>query len=371
MGVAPAPKKILVIRLDRLGDLVLSTPVLAALRAAFPGAFLAMLVRSACQELVIGHPALNQVLPYGKEGAHRGLRNTIRFALALRRYAFDTAVILHPTVRSHWIAWLAGIPVRIGYARKGGWLLTHRLPHRKQEGLRHESRYVLELLAPLGISTDHARPFVPVAPDAARRVGHRLSPLLAAAPGRPLVAVHPSASSPSKRWPEERFAVVADRLIATRRATICLVAGPEVVDRAAAYRVAALMREPVINLAGALTVGELAALLQQCRMLISNDSGPVHIAAAVGTPVVAIFGRNQPGLSQTRWGPVGQGHVVLQKDVGCVRCLADDCDINFLCLSALSAEEVYDAAVSILQKPQMADSTPPTANSTQHTADSR
>jgi heptosyltransferase-2 len=345
----------LVIRLDRLGDVVLSTPVLHALRQAYPDAFLAMMVRPACRELIEGHPALNEVLLYEKDGAHHGIGPTMRFARSLRRLAFDTAIILHPTRRSHWVAWLAGIPVRIGYARKGAWLLTHRLAHRKQEGTQHESRYTLELLTPLGISVgDDVRPFVPVAPGALERVEHVLSQE-ARDPARPLVAVHPSASCPSKRWLPERFAQVADRLIQEHHVAVCLVAGEA--DADAAHQVAAAMRERAIVLAGRLTVGELAALLTRCRLLVSNDSGPVHIAAAVGTPVVAIFGRNQPGLSATRWGPLGQGHIVLQKDVGCVTCLAHRCDIGFLCLSSLSVEEVFRAAASILH-PQPVGSKP-------------
>lgn len=341
-----APKRILVIRLDRLGDVVLSTPVLHALRQAYPNAFLAMMVRPACRELIEGHPALNEVLLYDKAGEHHGIRPTIRFARSLRRLAFDTAVILHPTHRSHWIPWLAGIPRRIGYDRKGAWLLTHRLPHRKPEGTQHESCYTLELLAPLGIHVEgDVRPFIPVAPEAMQRV-ERLLAHEALDPTRPLVAIHPSASCPSKRWLPERFAQVADRLIQEHHVAVCLVAGEA--DADAARQVAAAMRERAIILAGRLTVGELAALLTRCRLLVSNDSGPVHIAAAVGTPVVAIFGRNQPGLSATRWGPLGQGHIVLQKDVGCVTCLAQRCDIGFLCLSSLAADEVYQAAVSIL-----------------------
>jgi ADP-heptose:LPS heptosyltransferase len=110
------------------------------------------------------------------------------------------------------------------------------------------------------------------------------------------------------------------------------------------------MRRPALNLAGRLSVAELAALLARCRLLVSNDSGPVHVAAAVGTPVIAIFGRNQRGLSPRRWRPLGEGHAVLHKDVGCVTCLAHECDIGFQCLTALGVEEVYEAAVRALDR---------------------
>jgi ADP-heptose:LPS heptosyltransferase len=143
---------------------------------------------------------------------------------------------------------------------------------------------------------------------------------------------------------------VADRLVDTQGVRICLVAGEGAADVDAARAVAQAMRQPVVNLAGRLRVGELAALLRRACMLISNDSGPVHVAAAVGTPVVDIFGRNEQGLSPVRWGPLGEGHVVLHKEVGCVRCLAHRCDIGFLCLEQLGVEEVYQAAVSVLHR---------------------
>ncbi|MBI4342085.1 MAG: lipopolysaccharide heptosyltransferase II [Candidatus Omnitrophica bacterium] len=341
------PKRILVIRLDRLGDVILSTPVLQALRQRFPHAFIAMMVRPPCREAVEGNPHLNEVLLYEKEGRHRGIGATIRFARSLRRFEFDTALVLHPSHRSHWIPWLARIPSRIGYDRKSGWLLTHRLPHRKQEGARHEAVYTLELLRPFGIVPGTPRPVVPVAPAADRRVDEWLA-AQALRPGDRLVAIHPSASCVSKRWMPERFAQVADRLATEQGVRICLVAGePDAVFAEAVLRA---MRQPAVNAAGRLSVGELAALLRRCRLLISNDSGPVHVAAAVGTPVVDIFGRNQRGLSPQRWGPLGAGHVVLHKEVGCVTCLAHRCDIEFLCLTSLSVEEVYRAAVSVLEQ---------------------
>ena len=342
------PRRVLVIRLDRIGDVVLSTPVVQALREAYPHAFIAMLVSPACQELVAGNPHLNEVMTYDKRLLHRSVLSTVRFARRLRSMGFDTALVLHPSNRSHWIPWLAQIPVRVGYARKSRWLLTHRLPHRKQEGERHEAEYTLDLLTLLGRELPLTpRPLVVVQPRCTQRVEGLLSSAMLEA-GRPLVAIHPSASCVSKRWLPDRFAQVADRLITDTHVSVCLVAGDA--DMACANQVAGLMRHPAVNLAGRLTLGELAALLARSRLLISNDSGPVHIAAAVGTPVVDIFGRNQRGLSRLRWGPIGDGHMVLQKDVGCVTCLAHACDIDFLCLTSLTVEEVYQAAASILAR---------------------
>jgi heptosyltransferase-2 len=340
------PKRILIIRLDRIGDVVLSTPVLEALRHAYPTSFIAMMVRPVCRELVEGNPFLNEVLLYEKESRHHSLIATIRFARALRRLRFDTALVLHPSNRSHWIPWLAGIPVRIGYNRHGGgWLLTHRLPHLKHEGSQHEAVYTLELLKVLGIARLPPAPTVPIHEWAIQRVNTLLADSQVQ-PGDHLVAMHPSASCISKRWMPERFAHVADRLIVEQRVRICLIGGPA--DTSHVRRMANAMAQPVIDLSGRVSLSELAALLKRCTLLISNDSGPVHIAAAVGTAVIDIFGRNQRGLSPRRWGPLGEGHIVLHKEVGCVTCLAHRCDIDFLCLTALSVDEVYQAALSVL-----------------------
>jgi heptosyltransferase-2 len=340
-----SPKRVLVIRLDRLGDVVLSTPVLSALRQHFPHAHIAMMVRPPCVDVVEGHPAVNGVVAYDKAGAQRSAPATAAFARRLRGEDFDTALVLHPSNRSHWIPWLAGIPVRVGYDRKCGWLLTHRVPHRKQEGAQHEAAYALDLLRVFGIEPPPPRPSIPVHEAAVRQV-QALLEAAAVPPSAPLVAVHPSASCISKRWMPERFAAVADRLQAEHGVTICLIAGPE--DAPIARQVAQAAQRPIVDLAGRLSVAQLAALLRRCRLLVSNDSGPVHVAAAVGTPVVDLFGRNQRGLSPARWGPLGPGHVVLHKEVGCVTCLAHNCDINFLCLTEISVEEVYEAAAGIL-----------------------
>jgi heptosyltransferase-2 len=348
MKPIPPPQRIAVLRLDRLGDVVLSTPIFAALRRQYPHAYIAAIVRPQCRDAIEGHPAVNDVFLYDKDGAHRSFKGSLWFASYLKRCRFDTAIILYPSTRSHWLPLLARIPVRIGFRWKSHWQLTHALPHRKQEGRRHESLYGFDLLEPLGIQPDASlRPSIAVPADAAGRVDEQLA---RAGIGLedPLVVIHPSASCISKRWMPERFAQVADRLIQEQRLRVCLVAGPE--DTVIAEHVAHTMRHRPLNLAGRLTVAELAALLRRARLLISNDSGPVHVAAAVGTPVVDIFGRNGYGLSPTRWAPIGEGHVVLQKEVGCATCLAQRCDINFLCLTTLQVQEVYDAACRVLNE---------------------
>jgi ADP-heptose:LPS heptosyltransferase len=162
-----------------------------------------------------------------------------------------------------------------------------------------------------------------------------------------LLAIHPGASCPSKVWPNERFAQVADRLIERLGFKVIIVAGPK--DTILAQSVAGNMRYPAVDLAGKTSVAQLAGVLKHCRLFISNDSGPVHVACAVGIPVISIFGRSQAGLSPKRWGPSGARDKVLHKDAGCVECLAHDCVKEFACLKAITTEDVL-RAVELMQK---------------------
>jgi heptosyltransferase-2 len=346
-----APQRILVVRLDRLGDLVLSLPAVEALKAAFPQSYLAMLVQKPWAEVLVGHPAVDHVYAYDKAGEHRTWRGTWRFARRLRGEHFDTAVVLHPSNRSHGMVFLAGIPTRVGYDRKLSGLLTHRFPHHKQHGQQHESAYTLELLQVLGLSPPPSvrPPRLAVDPQARMAVLQRLQ-AAGWSSGQPLIAVHPSASCPSKRWPTERFAAVCNQLIEKYHACVCLIAGPEDVPQARAVQQAMHQTPAVCNWAGQLAINETVALLAASTLLLSNDSGPVHLAAAVGTPVVVIFGRNNAGLSPRRWGPLGEGHIILHKEVGCAVCLAHHCQIQFRCLTELSVAEVAEACFSILMR---------------------
>jgi len=339
------PKRILITRTDRLGDVVLSTPVISALRRAYPDAFLAFMVRPENRDVVDGDPCLNEVITYDKYGSEKSFVKTVAFSRMLRRKKFDVAIALHPTNRTHIMLFLAGIPDRIGYDRKMGWLLTRRVPHRKQEGTRHEVDYNLDLLAGEGIDVSGAdrRPSMTVNDEDRRAVDaiikeHGL--------GDNIIALHPGASCPSKRWPPERFAAAADRLAELYGADIAVTGGKET----AAYSAAVLsaMKGKAADLTGLFSVGQLAAFLAGCRLFVSNDSGPVHVSVAVGTPVIAVFGRKDPGLSPLRWGPLGEKDVVLHRDVGCEICLAHNCEKDFACLKAVTVDDVVHAAKSIL-----------------------
>jgi heptosyltransferase-2 len=339
-------KRILVVRTDRIGDVVLSTPVIKALRDNYPNAFIAMMVAPFAKDIVNGNPYLDEVIVYDKNIRHKSWFSSIKFALNLKRKRIDLSIVLHPTNRVHLLAFLAGIPKRVGYARKLGFLLTDRIKHTKQLGEKHELEYNLDLLRYLGIEPTSCDLFVPINPESEKWVQEvfekeRINK------DDSLLVIHPGASCISKIWPQERFAEVADRLAEKYGFKILIIAGPK--DIAAADAVLKNLHHPAINLAGKTSVSQLVSLLKRCRLFISNDSGPVHIATGVGTPVISIFGRNQKGLSPMRWGPVGRNSRVLHKEVGCIKCLAHNCIKGFICLKSITVEDCLSAADSILQ----------------------
>jgi len=305
-----------------------------------------VLVAPHARDIVDLNPHLNGLFVLDKKGRHKGFWGMVRLVRELKNHRFDTAVVLHGTKRVHLALALAGIPQRIGYDRKWGIFLTKRLKDVKVSGEKHESEYSLDLLRALGLSVENGRVYMPTTYESELRMERFLKERGISEKDR-LIAIHPGSSSPSKRWMSDRFAQLADRLQESNYKVI-LVAGPD--DVATGRAVIQAMKRPAIDACGKTTLRDLASLFKKVELLISNDSGPVHVAVGVGTPVVAIFGRSQPGLSQKRWKPLGEMDVVLQKDVGCPICLADDCQINFECLRALSVEEVFEAAQKILSK---------------------
>jgi heptosyltransferase-2 len=339
-------KRILIVRTDRIGDVLLSTPVIKALRDKYPQAYIAMMVSPYARDIVEGNPYLDKVIIYDKDGAHKSWFNSLKFSRGLKRKKFDLALILHPVNRAHLVTFLAGIPKRVGYDRKLGFLLTDRIKHTKHRGEKHEVEYNLDLLRHLNIEPLDKDLYMPVKPESEKWVGELFKREDIDETDK-LLAIHPAASCPSKVWPAERFAQATDNLAQSYGFKVLIVAGPK--DLQAAEAVAEHMRSSVINLAGKTSVSQLASLLKRCVLFISNDSGPVHIASSLGIPVIAIFGRNQAGLSPRRWGPLGLKDRVLHKEAGCIECLAHNCQKQFACLKAITVEDVVSTADEILK----------------------
>jgi len=345
--IPPDFKRILVVRTDRIGDVLLSTPVIESLRKSYPNAYIAAMVSPYAKDIVEGNPYLDDVIIYDKEGRHKSWKRTLEFGFRLRERKFDLALVLHPTNRAHLVSFLAGIPRRVGYGRKSGFLLTDKIKHDKQRGEKHESEYALDLVRHLGLDPHGKAPFMPLKAESEKWT-EELFKLEGVKRSDKLLAIHPAASCPSKIWPNERFAAAADRLAEKYGFKVLILCGPK--DTALAEDMRKRMTCQAVNLAGKNSVSQLASVLKRCSLFISNDSGPVHIAAALGVPVISIFGRNQKGLSPRRWGPVADKlSRALHKDIGCVECLAHNCVKGFACLKAITVDDVVNAAEELLK----------------------
>lgn len=337
------PKKILIVRTDRIGDVILSTPVIANLRLAYPDAYIAFMCRPYTEDVLKGNPYLNEVIVYDKDNRQRNFLGSIKFSFYLRKKKFDWAVILHPAVRIHIVIFFAGIPFRAGWDRKGGCLLTNRIEHKKQEGEKHEVEYTLDILRGLNIPVKDKTIYFPIKEEAEKRVKELLDGEKIKAEDK-IIVIHPSASCISKRWPQDYFSQVIRLLRNKINCKIIVITSQK--ERESADKI--VQENEVVDLRGRLTVSELGFLLKRAALFISNDSGPVHIAAALNTPVISIFGRSDPGLSPLRWGPRGEKSFYLHKNAGCKDCLAHNCVKGFLCLRQIKPEEVAEKAFSII-----------------------
>jgi ADP-heptose:LPS heptosyltransferase len=300
--------RILFVRTDRLGETILTLPALRALRAAMPQAHVILMVGALVHELLAQYPDADEVVAEPQLG-DAWWQRAGRLSRLWRAWRVQTVLVFNPKKEYHAAAWLAGIPQRVGYDCKWGRLLTHRVPDRTRLGERHEVERHLDLVRLLGVPV--ARPqwqwpsFTRERDEVAR--------LLTAHGGRAsegFVVVHPWTSHPGKQWPWTRYREVIRVMSERHAAGVVVIGGPE--ERARAQAV--LPREArVVDLIGRLSLSQLAALLRQARALVSNDSGPVHLAAALGTPTVALFGTSDPAAGPARWGPWGSGHTVICK----------------------------------------------------------
>ncbi|MCM8823768.1 MAG: lipopolysaccharide heptosyltransferase II [Candidatus Omnitrophica bacterium] len=343
----PEPKRVLIVRTDRIGDVVLSTPVIKNLRLSYPQAFIAFMCQPITEEVVRGNPWIDEVIVYDKKGKHKSFLSSLKFIRELRKKKFNWAIVLHPTLRIHLLIFLSGIPYRIGWDRKGGFFLNYRFLHRKQEGEKHEVEYNLDLLRYIGVPIKDSSTYFPLKKENDLLVRELLKEK-GVSDNDKLLVIHPSASCPSKRWPEENFI----KLIALIKKElgpkwkIVIVTSQK--EKIFAKKILDTYKD-IVDLCGKLSVSQLGSLLNLADIFISNDSGPVHIASTLDRPVISIFGRKDKGLSPTRWRPRGNKSLYIHKDVGCQICYAHNCKKGFLCLREITSEEVFSSLKSLIR----------------------
>lgn len=303
------PRRILLVRTDRIGELLLTTPAFGAVRETFPAAKITLVVKPSYSPVVEGNPCVDFIIRLDPDSGLDTLPKRWRFIRFLAGSGFDMAVIFNPSRIMNITTYLAGIPVRAGYDRKLGFLLTHSIEDKKFLCEKHEVEYNLDLVKIIGAVPSAKKLCFPLAEND-ERGAERISAQNGIA-GSTFVAVHPGTSNPDKLWPAESFARICDKIIDGFGVKIVLVGGEG--EHRIADEVKAKMRNRATDLTGRLTLKEFGAFLKRSSLLLSCDSGPVHVASAVGTPVVALFGEARPGGSSKRWGPYGAaaGNIVV------------------------------------------------------------
>jgi ADP-heptose:LPS heptosyltransferase len=338
-----------VVRLDNLGDVLVTTPAFHAIKQSLPDASLSLLTSPVGAQAGCLNPDIDdvivyqapwmdpwQTLPQDSE-REQGMIRTVRDR------AFDAAVIFtsfrQSSLPAAYLCYLADIPLRLAASIDGpGSLLTTR--HKHPERMMHEVERGLDLVSAVGLGTDDLGLVLNV-PEQERR---QAAGIIAGVRGRgPVVAIHPGCSMPARTYPWEMYAEVADLLAERLRASILLTGADD--ERELVKRIRSQMRQPAVSLAGELSFATLCAVIEAADLTVTNNTGPMHIAAAVKTPVVALFALTNP---PEQWGPWRVPHRQLYHDVPCRICYSRICPYQHECLRLVTPEMVVDAAAELL-----------------------
>lgn len=334
-----AIQKILIRSVNWIGDAVMTTPAIAAIREYFPHAEISMLANGLVSQLFAHHRGIDKIITFDRNGLHGGIFGRLRLAAELRKYNFDLVIILPNSFDSALVPWLAGIPSRMGVCLDGRTLLLNkRCNIVKGVSGEHEVAYYLNLVKCFDISGSCIDPFLCVAPQEEEDVATLLQAHGVRADDF-VLGINPGASYGSaKRWYPDRFAQVARRLASEWSAKIVVFGGPGEIE--IAVDIENSLEGSVLNLAGKTSVRELMALIKRCNFFISNDSGPMHIAAAFDVPLVAIFG----STDHRGTAPYSKNSVVVRKSVECAPCKLRECPKDHSCMTSITAEDVVSAA---------------------------
>ena len=349
MAASPVFERILIIKLSAIGDIIHTLPAVAALRRAYPEAWLAWIVEKAGASLLRGNPDLDELITVDTRAWRAnwwmGLRHAWYVTRHLRRASFDLCIDFQGLLKSGVFTYLSGAPRRLGLpgqrCREPLSAVFTNIHGPLSDASRHIVDQLVELLQPVGVATPERRFTIPLS-EADEYFAERVWRELGLRSDVPVVVLYPGAAWQTKRWGELNFARLNDALIRRFQVRTLLTWGPgeepliQRVVRATAYTPA---------IAPATTLLQLAAIIARGRAFVGGDTGPLHLAAAVGTPTVALFGPSDP----RRNGPYGLGHVILQRQLPCSNCYQRTCN-HWECLPGIEVDTVVDAVGSLLEK---------------------
>jgi heptosyltransferase II len=350
-------RKLLVRGVNWIGDSIMTLPAVKALKTALPETEISLLVKPWVSPVFENNPCIHKIIPYDTQ--HRGLIGKIKLAGLLRKKHFGSAVLLQNAFDAALITFLAGIKNRIGYNRDGrGFLLTQSVPVPMNNNNVHQIHYYLNLIEQTGIHTEYSYPNLYLTLNERLQARTAFKDL-----ERPVLGINPGATYGSaKRWFPDRFAEIASWFIKDTGGSVVLFGGTSELHIAEEiYRKMEIekfgnyayplnfLTSHLMNLAGKTSLRELISLISECDVFVTNDSGPMHLAYAVRTPLVALFGSTDPVLTGPPPGVEGQGSIVITPDIPCSPCFGRTCKNNDMeCMHAITSDDVYYGIKKIL-----------------------
>jgi heptosyltransferase II len=340
---------ILVRGVNWIGDAVMTMPAIRALKLANPHSKITLLVKPHISPLFARDPNIDEIILYSDD--YKGFLGRVKLAGILKKYNFDCAVLFQNAFDSAFITFLTGIPERIGYQRDARrFLLTKAVPFDADARSLHHIEYYLNLLDGAGFAVRKSLPWIYLSIDERLQARSILKDL-----NRPIIAINPGATyGSSKRWGTVQFAEVSGRIIDEIKGSVLMLGGPsetviseEIVKMILHTRpYLAVPNRNLLSLAGRVGLRELIAVIAESDILITNDSGPMHIGYAVGTPIVAIFGSTSPELT----GPIGDDGIVIRKEIDCSPCFERECKKGDLrCMDLVGSNDVFEAVGKLVK----------------------
>lgn len=345
MSLRQTPEKILVRAPNWIGDAVISLPAVSCLKALYPLSSVTVLTKTRAVPVFLNNPDIDEVMEYDDKGRHSGVSGRVKLAGEIRKMGFQRAVLLQNAFDAALIAYLGGIPERVGYSRDlRSALLTRAIPVSAGVSSSHQVYYYLNIIKELGgqVPENPAPKIFVSKEDETWAEGfikkNRLQDSV-------LVGAGPGASyGPAKRWPAKNFSEVLSNICQGGCVPV-IFGGAE--DAETCKLVSGGVKRKHLNLAGGITLRQFMAILKRLSVFVTNDSGPMHIASALGVPTVAIFGSTDPALT----GPLGKRTRLLIKKLDCSPCFERECKYkHYRCLTEITPQEVLEAAEELMAK---------------------
>ena len=322
----------------------MTTPAVRAIRQRFPSTHISLLAKPWVVPVFESSKHIDQLLIYDDNGRHKGILGKFRLARDLKKYHFDAAILLQNAFEAALITFLADIPIRIGYDTDVRQLfLTHAVSCTNEIKKKHQTGYYLNIISGIGIKEDNRKLYIRLNQrDRFQSEKILLDQQLSL--DDKIVGINPGATyGPAKQWPFDRYARLADKIQTFTKAHIIIFGGPN--DRNLGKKISQKMQYRPIDLSGKTSLGEAMALIERCDLFITNDSGLMHVAAALDVPLIAVFG----STNSITTGPLSQNSRIVQVPLECSPCLRPECPKGHLnCMDQISVEMVFNVVKDML-----------------------